>query len=186
MKWFSDLGYKKYGIIAAVVLLLLAGLLNLYRGHIMANAQTAVELTDLSNLYEAREEREAALKRLKEGRLEAAQVVAARLDNLPIVAIVFDGLPARDTTARLLDVLKKHDAQATFFVEGQNAEEQVETMTLLQNSGQAIGNYTYVGLEWLEKEPAETAIEQICRAQKVIQVRTSFAPEYFRAPPGLV
>lgn len=181
MKWFSDLGDKKYGIIAVVALLILSGLIEFYRDFIMEKTP-GVELTDLSDLYEAKEERDAAHKRLEEGNVEAAQVVTAKLDGVPIVAIVFDGLPERSLTARLLDVLAKHEAKATFFVEGQNAEEQVETMTLLQNSGQTVGNYSYVGLEELEKESAETVVEQVCRAQKVITVRTALAPDYFRSP----
>lgn len=98
------------------------------------------------------------------------------------MAIVIDGLPDRPLAARLVDVLQKHRAEATFFVEGQNAADEPETIRLIRDAGFELGNYTFVGLAGLDKVPQDEQLREICRAQKIISVRSAFIPTLFRAP----
>jgi peptidoglycan/xylan/chitin deacetylase (PgdA/CDA1 family) len=98
------------------------------------------------------------------------------------VAIVIDGLPDRPLAARMVDVLQKHHAEATFFVEGQNAADDVETIRLLRDAGFELGNYTFVGLAGFDKVSQDEQLQELCRTQKIISVRSAFIPTLFRAP----
>ncbi len=170
---------KKMGILAILGIVLVAGALVFLRDHVIGTKEAAREITDLSSLYEATEEIEEAQKRLQDG-VDPVEIVTK--DAPPHVAIVIDGLPERTTTARLLDVLKKHGASAVFFVEGQNAANQPETIKLIREAQQEIGNYTFVGVAAVEKLSEERRFSEICRTQRVVEVLTANKPRFFRAP----
>jgi peptidoglycan/xylan/chitin deacetylase (PgdA/CDA1 family) len=61
----------------------------------------------------------------------------------PAVALTFDDGPHPDNTARLLDILDRHDARATFFVVGEAVQRQHELMKRMAHGGHAIGNHTW-------------------------------------------
>ncbi len=143
-------------------------------------AHDAADITDLSGLYAANEEIAAAQKKLAD--TEPAEVVTTDKSGKRQITLLIDGLPDRPTTARLLDLFKKHDVQVAFFVEGQNAADQPETMKLLKESGQAIGNFTFIGITAAQELPLDALLSQLCRTQKVIETLTGDAPSLFRAP----
>lgn len=170
---------KKMGLLAIAGILLVAGALVFFRDHVISTRNAQAEITDLSSLYEATEEIAAAREQLQEG-VEPAEIVTR--DEKPHVAIVIDGLPERTTTARLLDVLKKHGVSAVFFVEGQNAANQPETIQLIREAGQEIGNYTFVGVAAAQELPQERLFAEICRTQRVVEVLAATKPKLFRSP----
>ena len=174
--------YKKLGLVVALCLCAIVGGLIYLRDHVIEKTVFIPDITDLTENYLARDEIAAAMKKLEDPDLKAAEVITPLQDGAPRMALLFDGLPERPLTARLLDVLAKHKAQAVFFVEGENAADQPETIRLIREAGQEIGNYTYVGLAALEKQPPEMQLTQICRAQKVATMEDSIAPTLFRAP----
>lgn len=137
---------------------------------------------DLSAAYNADEEIAAALKKLKDKKLEPATVVTHNVDGKKQIALTFDGLPRKATVDRLLDVLEKHSAPATFFAEGGNAALNPKTLEAIENKGQAVGNYTFIGLSKLEQQPPNETVKQLCMAQKVFEVTSNFAPKLFKAP----
>ena len=143
-------------------------------------AHPAADITDLSGVYQA--EKEIAAARQKMATAEPAQVMVADNSGSRQVALVLDGLPDRSTTARLLDLFQKHHVPVTFFVEGQNAADQPETIKLLQDSGQEIGNFTFVGIAAAQNLPLEELLGQLCRTQKVMETLTGQPPALFRAP----
>lgn len=59
----------------------------------------------------------------------------------PIVALTFDDGPHPDSTPRLLDVLEKHQACATFFVLGQAAQQYPDIIRRAAEAGHAIGSH---------------------------------------------
>ena len=137
-------------------------------------------IDDLSNLWNADKEVAAAKEKLAKSP-EEALVITTKIDNKPEVAIVFDGLPDRILTAKLIDILQKYDSKAAFFVEGQNAGEDIETMKLIAESGQQVGNYTFVGVSHVEKLPVDSLLTELCTAQKVINLQMARTPTMFRA-----
>ena len=137
---------------------------------------------DLSAAYAADEEIAAAKKKLTDTNLQPATVVTHNVDGKKQLALTFDGLPRKATLDRLLDVLDKHHAEATFFAEGGNVAADKKLIEAINDKGQSFGNYTFIGMAKLDKEPAEVAIKQLCMAQKVFKVTSNFSPELFKAP----
>ena len=175
------MNYRKLGGFVLLGLLVVCGIWILLRDYVIEKADSQAELTDLSASYTASEEIAAAAQRLADGE-KPAEVVTRLLDDSARVAIVFDGLPERPLAERLLDVLQKHNASAVFFVEGQNAAEQPETIRRIYDIGYEIGNYTFVGISSAEKIPTERLLTELCRTQQVVATLSPNAPTLFRAP----
>lgn len=137
---------------------------------------------DLSAAYKADEEIAVAKKKLADQNLQPATVVTHTVDGKKQIAMTFDGLPRKATLDRLLDVLDKHHVEATFFAEGGNAASNKKLIEELNDKGQAIGNYTYIGMAKLNQMPLDEVIKELCMAQKVFKVTSNFEPELFKAP----
>ena len=175
------MNYRKLAFFVFLGLLVVCGILVLLRDYVIEKADSQAELTDLSAAYTASEEITAARQRLADG-AEPAEIVTRLQGDAKHIAIVIDGLPERPLTERMLDVLKKHNAPAVFFVEGQNAAEQPETIERIYNTGYEIGNYTFVGISGAEKLSTERLLSELCRTQKVVLTLSPKAPTLFRAP----
>ncbi|MFF5964180.1 glycosyltransferase [Streptomyces collinus] len=61
------------------------------------------------------------------------------------VALTFDGGPDPVWTPRLLDLLRQHNARATFFVHGAQAARHPELIRQIRAEGHEIGSNTYTG-----------------------------------------
>src|SRR5688572_10324897 len=59
------------------------------------------------------------------------------------IAFTFDDGPDPETTPRVLDLLARHGAHATFFVVGRRAEQHPELVRRLVEEGHAIGSHSY-------------------------------------------
>jgi peptidoglycan-N-acetylglucosamine deacetylase len=59
------------------------------------------------------------------------------------MALTYDDGPNDPHTLRLLDVLARHEARATFFLVGQYVRERPEIARAIQAAGHEIGNHTY-------------------------------------------
>ena len=175
------MSYRKLTLIVVLVLLFVCGTLVYLRDHVMQRSDAGAEITDLSVVYAAHDEIEAARQRLAEG-IEPAEVVTRLKGDDRVVGIVIDGLPERPLAARLLDVLKKHDIPVVFFVEGQNAADQPETIRLIDQAGQEIGNYTFVGISGAEKLKQDRLLAELCRTQMAVAAYSPQTPQLFRAP----
>lgn len=169
----------KWFIAAVIVIVLVAGGAFLQR-QLIESAHVSSGITDLSENYKAHKEIEEAKEALAHGVVPAKVITTAKSGHH--IALVFDGLPNRATTGRIIDLLKKYDAQAVFFVEGQNAANQPETIKLIRDAGMGIGNYTFIGIAHADALPEEKLVEQLCQTQKVIKVLTDKSPVLVRAP----
>lgn len=77
-----------------------------------------------------------------------------------IVALTYDDGPSEISTATLLEILDKHDAHATFFVNGNHALENKELITAIVEQGSEIGNHTLDHV-WLTKVDEAEAMRQV-------------------------
>ena len=59
------------------------------------------------------------------------------------VALTIDDAPSPEVTPGMLDVLRKHDARATFFVIGSYAEEHPELIDAIRAGGHELGNHLF-------------------------------------------
>ncbi|MBA4750377.1 MAG: polysaccharide deacetylase family protein [Alphaproteobacteria bacterium] len=60
-----------------------------------------------------------------------------------VVSLTFDDGPSPKTTGMILDILKKEQVKATFFVLGQHAKDYPELIRRIHDEGHEIGNHTY-------------------------------------------
>jgi peptidoglycan/xylan/chitin deacetylase (PgdA/CDA1 family) len=99
------------------------------------------------------------------------------------VALTFDDGPNGADTARVLDVLARHGARATFFCVGEAARRHPELVRRMVADGHVVGNHTleHRKLPWCS--PAEVA-RQIEGAQAAIIDAGAPPPTLFRAPHG--
>jgi len=63
--------------------------------------------------------------------------------NRPVVALTFDDGPKNGTTEKILDVLEKYNAKATFFVVGEMVEKAPELVKREYDLGCQVGNHSY-------------------------------------------
>ena len=99
------------------------------------------------------------------------------------IALTFDDGPS-ESTPRLLEVLAKHQAPATFFVCGENVRRCPEIARETVARGHELGNHTDSHARLDFKSP-RFIYEQMARAQETIQQVTGIAPRWFRAPYGV-
>ena len=104
----------------------------------------------------------------------------------PEVWITIDHGPSPAHTAKILDLLERFDARATFFVVGTQAEEYPHLITEILSRGHEIANHTYThpsGMFWAAG-PARTAAE-IDLCAEWLRSAPDRPARLFRAPAGL-
>jgi peptidoglycan/xylan/chitin deacetylase (PgdA/CDA1 family) len=60
-----------------------------------------------------------------------------------VAALTFDDGPHPEFTPRLLDILERHQAHATFFMVGKSAQQHPDLVRRIAQAGHAIGNHTW-------------------------------------------
>jgi len=100
------------------------------------------------------------------------------------VALTFDDGPNEPYTSEILDILKKYNAKATFFVLGKNVERYPDTARRIIKEGHAIGNHTYDHPYLLLQSKSHIKYE-IEKAEQAIVAATNIRPYLFRSPYGL-
>lgn len=99
------------------------------------------------------------------------------------VALTFDDGPDRRFTPQVLDVLKKHDVKATFFLMGSRIKALPDVTRRIDQEGHSIGNHTY----WhpkLFRESTDRMKWEVTETDDVLNQVVGFRPKLFRAPYG--
>src|SRR5215831_9886884 len=94
------------------------------------------------------------------------------------LALTYDDGPNDPHTLRLLEVLAKHDARATFFLIGQFVEQRPDIVREISQAGHAIGNHTFTHPRLIFTSFAETK-NQLQRCQDAIADATGETPKLF-------
>jgi len=98
------------------------------------------------------------------------------------VALTFDDGPSVHTDG-LLDVLRAHGAHATFFLLGQSAQVQRQTVARIAQEGHELGNHSWSHLSF--EQLTETQMrDELDPTNALIQEITGTAPLLFRPPYG--
>lgn len=99
------------------------------------------------------------------------------------VAITFDDGPSSSLTPKVLDILKRHGARATFFVLGENAARNPSILARAAAEGHEIGNHTYSHIK-MSGSAQETVCSEIEKTSANIQKATGSLPKVMRPPYG--
>lgn len=100
------------------------------------------------------------------------------------IALTFDDGPQSVYTPQVLDILKRYDVRATFFLIGKNVEIFPELAKRILEEGHSIGNHTYTHPD-LRLQNKEQIKEQMLKTEKAIRSVTGYKPHLFRPPYGM-
>ncbi len=103
----------------------------------------------------------------------------------PYVAMTFDDGPHPTNTPRLLDILKRRNIKATFFVVGTNARRYPGIMQRIVAEGHEVGNHT-VNHPHLTKISHEKAVAEVSGCAEAIRATCGVRPRIFRPPGGYI
>jgi peptidoglycan/xylan/chitin deacetylase (PgdA/CDA1 family) len=124
--------------------------------------------------------------------LVRGRLLGPNLNRLPAAAVArghvcltFDDGPHPEITRRVLELLERHQARASFFCVGRKAEAHPEIVREIARRGHSVENHSHrhpnafalYGISLLRRE-VETA-------QAALTAITGRAPQFFRAPMGL-
>lgn len=97
--------------------------------------------------------------------------------------LTFDDGPVLGVTESLLDLLKKHNAKATFFIIGTRAEREPALMRRINSEGHTLANHSYNHPNFNEiSDKAQQ--EQVLKTNQIIAQTTKSSCLLFRAPQG--
>ncbi len=97
------------------------------------------------------------------------------------VALTFDDGPDSTWTPRILDILKQYGANATFFMIGEVAQDNVGVMQRVYAEGHEIGNHTFTHPDISEISPRQVDL-QITLTERLFGSKLGVQPLYFRPP----
>jgi len=101
-----------------------------------------------------------------------------------VVYLTFDDGPTPELTNQILEILKTHNAKATFFCVGENIERHPELFNQIIKNGHSVGNHTYNHLNaW--KTDSDFYLKNVEKAAEIIPSKL-FRPPYGRITPKLI
>src|ERR1700761_3912060 len=99
-------------------------------------------------------------------------------DHRRCIFLTFDDGPIPIVTPFVLNILRQHNAKATFFCIGDNVRKHPEVFEQVKNEGHAIGNHTYNHLKGWDTDD-QTYLDNFLKADKLINSKL-FRPPYGR------
>lgn len=109
--------------------------------------------------------------------------VTAHTNSPRKLAITFDDGPNPTITPKLLDLLDRHKAHATFFVIGQYARQQPQLLREVSARGHQIGNHTLTHPNLFWSNPSQTR-DELTLCNDAITSALHTPPKWFRPPFG--
>ncbi len=100
-----------------------------------------------------------------------------------VMYLTFDDGPSSAVTGKVLDVLDKYKAKATFFVIGKSAEEVPDTLSDIISKGHTVGIHSYSQDYNKIYKTAKSYIDDFDKTEKIIK-KAGYEPKYWRFPGG--
>lgn len=100
-----------------------------------------------------------------------------------IIALTFDDGPDDKFTPQILNVLRKHNVKATFFLLGTRVHKHPNIAKQILDDGHTIGNHTYWHPE-LTKKHIDSMVLEIEQNEKELEKILQIKTNLFRAPYG--
>lgn len=102
-----------------------------------------------------------------------------------VVALTFDDGPDETTTEKVLDVLKKYNIQATFFLVGSKVEKHPDIVKRIYSEGHIVANHTYLHSGFFPLCSGLKVMDEITKCASAIQKNIGKKPKLFRPPFGV-
>jgi peptidoglycan/xylan/chitin deacetylase (PgdA/CDA1 family) len=100
-----------------------------------------------------------------------------------LICLTFDDGPDPEQTPAILDLLKRYDAKATFFITGEQALQHPEVVRREIEEGHELGNHTQHHIIFRHPSPAVVRSE-LDEAEQAIQAAAGVRSRLFRPPGG--
>lgn len=101
-----------------------------------------------------------------------------------IAYLTFDDGPNKENTPLVLEILKKNNIKATFFVLGTQLENNAELLKEIYHDGHAIGNHSYNHVYRELYQSPDTYVQQLYHNDRLIKKILGVRPRISRAPGG--
>ena len=113
---------------------------------------------------------------------QAGQIIWEINTTEKVISLTFDDGPHRKYTPEILDLLKKYDAKATFFVLGANAEKNPDVLLRMYEEGHELANHTYTHPS---SKNVPNLMKEIRQTHEVIYSITGYSTKLFRPVEGI-
>ncbi len=100
------------------------------------------------------------------------------------VALTFDDAPDSFYTAKILDILKKENVKATFFVLGYKVKKYPELVKRINNEGHLIGNHSTAHHNFTEYKDSVSVLNDVGYVDSILYATIGKKTHYFRPPYG--
>jgi peptidoglycan/xylan/chitin deacetylase (PgdA/CDA1 family) len=111
-------------------------------------------------------------------------VFSHAITNDKVIALTFDDGPNGTTTNQVLDILKKENVKATFFLVGDNVTYYPEIAKRISDEGYEIGNHTTHHVRSLPLRRSRLIQKDLRTTNDIIFAATGQTPKFFRPPFG--
>ncbi|MEH1899473.1 MAG: polysaccharide deacetylase family protein [Nostoc sp.] len=116
---------------------------------------------------------------------QGAIIESAKLSpQQKVIALTFDDGPWPESTAQVLDILKKNQIKGTFFVVGENVKNFPNLLKQEIAEGHVIGNHTWH--HWYQFLNPQAAAYEIDHTEDIIFKTTGLKTNLFRPPGGVM
>lgn len=123
--------------------------------------------------------------RIVAGPYRSADPLWAASPDRRLIALTFDDGPRREPTERLLGILSRAGARATFFVTGRYSAANPDVVAALARAGMEIANHSYSHAALPTLTEAQI-MRELVRTSACIQDVTGQAPAFYRPPGGRI
>ena len=112
-----------------------------------------------------------------------ANVYRSATQNAKGVSLMFNVYWGTNEVYQILDVLSKHEAEATFFIGGCWADDNVECLRAIYAAGHEIGNHGYFHKDHAKLDLVQNQ-KEISSCNRFIELSLGEAPTLFAPPSG--
>jgi chitin deacetylase len=123
-------------------------------------------------------------KTIRDVQLNSQDKAIAQVIPQKAIALTFDDGPWPNSTSQVLDVLKKSNVKATFFMVGMQVEKYPQLVKQVVANGHAIGNHTWS--HQYDQYNESAAAREIDRTAELVYKTTGVKTSLFRPPAGIL
>lgn len=123
-------------------------------------------------------------KTIRDVQLNSQDKAIAQTASAKLIALTFDDGPWATTTSQVLDVLKKNNVKATFFVVGRQVQQHPQLLKQVVAGGHALGNHSWSHQYHFYNESA--AARELDDTASLVYKISGIKTFLFRPPGGML